>query len=150
MKRILFTLIAMVACLSTYAEVTGEALRMRSQIKNYLTTEGYVPTIDSDGDIAVKIEGEKFFISCENYGSVVYVKLARYLGCEGTNINLLRRACGDAERGLKSVRILISANQENVTFECNAFVSNSSQFTSMLTDYVDIIKMAIESVTEKL
>lgn len=148
MKRILFTLIALIASLGTFAEVTGEALTFRNQIKSYLSQEGYVPTIDTDGDIAFKYEGSKYFISVDNYGEMVYVTVSYYMNAEDTNSTLLRRVANDVERGLKLVRIYLTQNQQTLILECAAANTSIAEFRRMFYNYMEILTLAKERVTD--
>ena len=42
----------------------------------HLKVEGYVPHVDSDGDVAFKAEGRTYFIDCAEAGDLFYFRLA--------------------------------------------------------------------------
>lgn len=150
MKKILFILITLLANANVYAsDVTGDALSMRTQIKNYLAQEGYVPSIDEDGDIAFKYEGTKYYISCENYSEMVYLTVSSYIGAGDTNATLLRRVCNDVQRGLKIVRINLSSSQETVTIECADVLTSITEFKRMFYNYMTILQLADERIKDK-
>ena len=76
MKRILLSLFVAIIGLGAVAEddVTGNARSMRTQIVNYIRNEGYNPSVDDDGDIMFRYEGDNYYIQCQNYGDEVYVR----------------------------------------------------------------------------
>lgn len=44
-------------------KLNSDQLALRSEIVTFLKEEGYMPEIDSDGDIAFKIEGTRYYVS---------------------------------------------------------------------------------------
>lgn len=44
------------------SEYNAEQLALQADLLNFLKEEGYMPEIDSDGDIAFKIEGKQFYM----------------------------------------------------------------------------------------
>ena len=62
MKRILLSLFVAIIGLGAVAEddVTGNARSMRTQIVNYIRNEGYNPSVDDDGDIMFRYEGDNY------------------------------------------------------------------------------------------
>lgn len=65
MKKLFFSLMMMVLSILSVsaAELTGQQLKLRSDIVSFLRREGYSPEIDSDGDISFKKEGESYYIT---------------------------------------------------------------------------------------
>ena len=69
MKRLLFSLIccfSLVFSSKIAAEdnkLSSEQLALRSEVVTFLKEEGFMPDIDSDGDIVFKIEGTKYIVS---------------------------------------------------------------------------------------
>ena len=64
MKRILLLFILIIAISSTalaQKKFNSEQLQLRSSIELFLREEGFMPEIDSDGDIKFKKEGEPYF-----------------------------------------------------------------------------------------
>lgn len=63
MKK-LFALFAMLVLWSAaYAEFSSSQVELRTDLKNFLTEEGFQPEIDGDGDIKYKYQGKTYFIS---------------------------------------------------------------------------------------
>lgn len=44
-------------------QLTSEQLALRSEIVSFLKEEGFMPEIDSDGDVAFKAEGTRYYVS---------------------------------------------------------------------------------------
>lgn len=82
MKRLgllslLFILWAAVS--SAQEEFTAGQLKLRSDIETFLKEEGYVPEIDSDGDIKFKKEGKTNYIEVSKVDkSPMYVRMYRF------------------------------------------------------------------------
>ena len=65
MKKIVSLIVCMLFLGTTFCfadELNLAQLRLRGDIKNYLQQEGYMPEIDSDGDIKFKKEGDTFYV----------------------------------------------------------------------------------------
>lgn len=78
MKKIFVLFIAIFAmCVSVEAkELTSKQLRLRSEINSFLKSEGFMPSIDSDGDIKFKKEGIVYYVMIDaNETSPMYVSL---------------------------------------------------------------------------
>ncbi len=69
MKRLIITLIIGLLILPTVSlaqndsEFNSEQLALRTDLFNFLKEEGFMPELDSDGDIKFKAEGSPYFIS---------------------------------------------------------------------------------------
>jgi len=82
MKRILLLAGLMLAmCASAYAQKSfnDEQLRLRGNIERFLREEGYMPEIDSDGDIKFKREGTSYYVIIDARDtSPMYLSLSAY------------------------------------------------------------------------
>ena len=61
MKKIttlLACLLMLVGTAFAQTELSAAQMQIRTDIKSFLESEGYAPTIDSDGDIKFKVEGK--------------------------------------------------------------------------------------------
>ena len=83
MKRIVITaLLGLLLLPNLLAQnpknLNNEQLAMRSDLFNFVKQEGYMPELDSDGDIKFKSEGKTFYISISaNDESPMYITLFR-------------------------------------------------------------------------
>lgn len=64
MKKLLLILCLLPITVSTFAQKQFDEaqLKLRSNIESFLQEEGFMPTIDNDGDIQFKKEGEKYYV----------------------------------------------------------------------------------------
>lgn len=80
MKKIFLFFIATFYSLTiSYAdELNANQLHLRTQISNFLKEEGFVPEIDSDGDIKFKYEGKSYYVSVSSTDNTpMYVTMFR-------------------------------------------------------------------------
>lgn len=140
MKKIFLSLLLTVCCalVTMAAEPTGKALTFRGQAKSYLQSEGYMPQIDSDGDLQFKSGGRTLYIRFNNYGPGVYMDMFFMLGIEDSSMNKVRRAADDAQKSLKFVRVDI-LNEEALTIDVVQYLSNFEDFKENCAEYIDII-----------
>lgn len=82
MKRLVIILLCLFGLntISGYADDFNSAqIKLRNEIKTFLQEEGFMPEIDSDGDIAFKKEGDKYYVIIdEGDTSPMYVTLSKY------------------------------------------------------------------------
>lgn len=80
MKRLVAILLCAVSLSTIFAyadDLTSSQLKLRNEIKAFLQEEGFMPEIDSDGDIKFKKEGSTYYISVNsNDTSPMYVSLS--------------------------------------------------------------------------
>lgn len=85
-KFILFVAFALSAlsCLAQEPPVQRSAANVafRDSIANFLKLEGYVPSIDEDGDIEFKKEGSTYFVTVVDDEAPFYVQFSYYLGMD--------------------------------------------------------------------
>ena len=77
MKKFILVICFLFGITSCFADQLNTAqTKLRSDIMNYLKVEGFMPEIDSDGDIRFKKEGTVFFVRVDpDENSPMYVAL---------------------------------------------------------------------------
>ena len=83
MKKLFSTLLLVFFFTSFQAFADGEfttrQLALRSEIQSFLKQEGFMPEIDSDGDIKFKREGNTYYVRIDKANkSPMYVRLQSY------------------------------------------------------------------------
>lgn len=80
MKRLVAILFGAISLSTLFAfadDLTSSQLKLRNEIKAFLQEEGFMPEIDSDGDIKFKKEGSIYYINVNsNDTSPMYVSLS--------------------------------------------------------------------------
>lgn len=139
MKKVfLFLFCLLCGFMTVHADdLTGKALTMRGQIKSFIAEEGYTPSIDSDGDVMFKYEGDKYWVTMENYADGVYFQLFTVTSISDANINRVRRAADEAQRNYKFVRC--NVGERSVTVECVAYIQSIAEFRQLFPRYLNIV-----------
>lgn len=83
MKKLFSTLLLVFFFTSFQAFADGEfttrQLALRSEIQSFLKQEGFMPEIDSDGDIKFKREGNTYYVRIDKANkSPMYLRLQSY------------------------------------------------------------------------
>lgn len=117
----------------------------RDNITSFLKDEGYQPSIDSDGDIKFKRQGDVYFISVSDEdSSPYYVSLSKYYSYTDkltkTKINLYAQEINQYKM------IKLQANNDNFWLTAQMFLINSVAFTSIF----DRILSAMDAAEEEL
>ncbi len=121
----------MVLCMGTVHadnDLNAGQTRLRSDIQNYLRSEGYMPEIDADGDIKFKKEGSIYYVSIRSADeNPMYATLFRvFTYPEGYSRNTVILAT--AELNLyKGVKVLCL--DSSVRIEGGMFLSDAHTFT---------------------
>ena len=141
MKKIILLVVLTIMGMSAYAsDTSGKALTMRTALKSYLQSEGYAPSIDSDGDIAFKYQGSNYYIICENWNNMVYVNIFSLLDIEGALMSKVRKAADEAQKGWKFVRINVNAKSASIAITMPA--QSASDVKPVLGQFLSIIANA--------
>lgn len=151
MKKILFTLIACLTfSLAGFAksDTTGKAATFTTQIKNYLTAEGYQPSLDDDGEIKFKSQGKTFYISVKNYDDGVCVDIYNTLGIADSNLSKVRIAADNAQMAYKWVRVDIDSS-EMCSFNVWHYFDSMVQFKAMFPNFISVIRSVRDKMVDE-
>ena len=73
MKKLFSILVCLfMITVSAHADLNAGQIKLRNEIKNFLQEEGYVPSIDQDGDITFKYEGKTYYIQIDDSDTSPY------------------------------------------------------------------------------
>ncbi len=144
MKKI-FTLLALALCVAFTSQAADDATaaerNMRSQIINYMHQEGYASAkVDTDGDIAFKIEGKSHYIEISEYADGMYVTLYYLIGAEGENTYKVLKGCDAANYSYKFVKVYRINDGKAVKFATPMYITSMSVFRQLFPNMVDIIQ----------
>lgn len=149
MKR-LICIIAMVAIgfTATYAQKsfsTGQK-KIRDEIYSFLKNEGFQPSIDDDGDIKFKRQGDVYFVCVSDKdSSPYYVRLSKYYSYDGER--LTRSKIGAyAEEVNKYKMCKLIVEDDSFIIDSQLFLYNSSAFTSIFNKIMEVIDGAEEEL----
>lgn len=144
-KRVAFSLLLFVlSALSCFADEptaprSAANIAFRDSVVSFLKSEGFVPSVDEDGDIWFKKEGDNLLVSIEDETAPFYVQISYALSSEGmddqvallkavNNINLNCRCvkCSIGDNGV----MLISV--ETYNYSARVFMDNFATYTDHL------------------
>lgn len=149
MKKVLIILVTIMACAGFSARADKSALEQSftNEVKKFLVSEGYAPTIDEDGDVKFKYEGDTFFVIVATYGDGYYVKVVGFMDASDTGRRGVLEACNETERSLRYVRCYLN-NQNDIVYECAGFFANLYQFKLMFPDFMSVLKSSDKKLKE--
>lgn len=147
-KYLLFILIQVFATQVTIAsDLTPTQIKLRNEIQAFLKEEGFMPEIDSDGDIRFKKEGSVYYISInENDESPMYINFYRAFNYpEKYSPDIVKMATAELNK-YKGVKVVcyessfsIQSNMYLVSAEAfkYAFYSLMSQMANVQEDFME-------------
>ena len=118
---------------------------------DYLKKEGYLPEIDSDGDVKFKKEGNSYFIHVEaQQKDLQYFRITHYLGKINNDIERLEVlvAANHVNATIKVVKFSILKDTAQATVEM--FVSNVEDFKDIFSRVMSVISGGKESFINKI
>lgn len=150
MKRIMFfASLLLMAYTSAFSEdkLNDAQLKLRSNIEVFLREEGYMPSIDSDGDIAFKKEGDKYWVIIDKRDtSPFYVTLSKYFNY-GEKFNRRKIAENLAELNLKkAVKVLLF--DDSYAFQAEMYLVNAENFRHVFYKLMSQLEALEEEVVK--
>lgn len=129
-------------------DLNSKQLQLRSDIKNYIAQEGFVPEIDSDGDIHFKKEGTNYYVSVYSYDeSPMYVVMfVPFDYPEEYSKKTCITACNELNK-YKAVKSVCYENTYQIRVEC--FVEKASSFTDSFYKYLSQMQAVREDFMEE-
>ncbi len=108
-------------------ELNSAQTKLRNDIKSFLQQDGFVPSIDSDGDVAFKSEGNSFWISVSAEDDVPMYTSLNIGFTKPDDYSLLTMKLAAAELNYyKGVKVLCF--EDSFTFRAELYVMNAEQF----------------------
>ena len=152
MKRIFCFIALMSICaVVTYAQKNFNAGQkaLNDNIFAYLQNEGYVPSIDSDGDIKFKRNGDIYYVIIRpEETSPYFIRLQKYFsyGTRVTKQNILKYV-----KEVNSYKMLkCTFTDEQYVLTSEMFLSNSSSFTLIFNRLLRVFDAAEDEFNQTL
>lgn len=154
MKRFFITLVLGLLILPSISfaqsdsEYNSEQLALRTELFNFLKEEGFSPEIDSDGDIAFKSEGKKYYIivskTDENPMYVVLCRMFNYPEEYSRETFILATRELNLYKGIKVVCL-----KDYYRIGAELYVRDSEPIKGLFYKSVELINIATSEVIEK-
>lgn len=117
---------------------------------NYLTKEGYKPSIDSDGDVVFKKEGRTYFIAVrENDLEYFTIVLPNFWEIESERERLQVLISADAANAKSKVAKVFTI-RDNTWAAIELFVSGPEDFEGIFTRSLRAIDNAVNNFVDKM
>lgn len=132
---------------ATFAQKTFTAGQqaLRDNIKSYLQEEGYQPSIDSDGDIKFKRQGDIYFVCVSNTDeSPYYVRLSKYFSYNDKISKSKIALYYETINSYKMVKLITT--DDSYIIDSQMFLINSVSFTSIFDRVLRVMDAAEEEL----
>ncbi len=145
MKKLVLSLLIAVATVATAVALPPTETQVKNyktQIQSYLRSEGYAPSIDSDGDISFKYQGDGYWIRVSSYDDGYCVDLWTMKGCKSFRTYDVWNGCNNVMSQLKYVRLYTTNENKTVIIEYEWFCPTISDFKLFFNDALLVITTA--------
>ncbi len=150
MKNLIFALVAFLSLAGLDASAKSQReTNFTNQVLNFLKEEGYMPSLDSDGDVKFKSQGDTYFVVASDYDDGCYVKVMGIMGAEDVNVRAVLEACNATVAEYKFVRCYYNSSSQAIVYECAGFFTGIQQFKEIFADYLNILRSADEMLQTK-
>ena len=116
----------------------------------YLKSEGYLPTVDKDGDVVFKYEGSTYFISVDEddpqFFEVIYPTFWE-LDSEREKA-LAQKVALKVTNSTKGIKVFLSRRETNVSISSETFLKNPEDFKDFFPRILNIIPFARKKFIE--
>ena len=139
MKRLFIFMMTVVMTISiSAAELNAQQSKLRDDILTFLREEGFMPEIDSDGDIFFKREGKKWYIeiSSTDY-SPMYISLKYYYGYDKNCTKEKLIAMQETLNAYKGLKLVLS--KKVFYFSAEMYVVNAEPLKYAFYKLIDQI-----------
>jgi len=142
--------IALFSVGSLSAQMT--AAQLQAMYVNYLTAEGYKPTIDSDGDVVFKAEGRTFWIDVDEsdlksfrivYSNFWEIESAREKQKVYEVMNYINRTT-------KIAKVFMNSRGDDVSMDANIFIGRPEDFKLHFKRMLDLLIYEIKEFRDKM
>lgn len=153
MKRIsiLAILIFFISIASTAADLSQKAQNMRTQLKSFLTSNGYSPSIDSDGDIKFKHDGGTYYVHFQDYQSEVAVSIYKmYNNDTDLSSEALKNICQDIMRDYIMAKLYMSSTYKTIYIEVEALYDTPTQVKDLFESNLLLLSIIVDKFLERI
>ncbi|MDE6382823.1 MAG: hypothetical protein K2K79_00545 [Paramuribaculum sp.] len=151
-KLLLVAFVAISAAMSAYgADLSREALNLRSQIKSYLSQEGYVPSIDEDGDIKFKYQGNTYFIQLfDIVGDIALRYMVGVTIPDNVSQARAKEVCLYVAQQKLCTRAIVTSSGRTINVQIDGFCSGISMFKDLFLTNMKLLDGVSDNVLEEL
>lgn len=147
MEKAKYFIVALVLAVTgfcaTAATTTGEDVdNYKASMMSFIRSEGYVPKIDSDGDIEFKHDGDAYWAQVSAFDDGYYVTVATYTGVDGYDRCKVCKTMDLTMADLKFVRLYTTADHSQVKVSYNWYCVSIADFKRMFDTALSVVSAA--------
>jgi hypothetical protein len=116
---------------------------------DYLRQEGYLPSIDSDGDIVFKIAGDNYLIIIDE-DDLQFFQVIEYISLGSTSSQTALNAANYATRRTKVAKAFISSDGKTVCIKVELLLGKPDDFKQFFSRALSMIRSAEESFISQI
>lgn len=152
LKRIILMLVCSVMALGAMAddsEMTAAQKALRTEIKQFMSQEGYMPEIDEDGDIKFKFSGSPMFVQISTIdNSPLFVQIFQIMSIpENYSRAIVSLACIELS---KYKGIKVTPYTSSVQFSAQMYLRDAEAFKKVFNKLVRQIDSASDDFGAEL
>lgn len=127
------------------SNLNSKQLLLRNQIQSFLKTEGFQPTLDDDGDIKFKRQGNVYFIRVNSSDEdPMFVSVSKYFNYSDAITRTKIMLFNDGENDYKMCKIVPGNNAFIIKAEM--FLTTSSSFTDIFYRILKVMDGAEDAI----
>lgn len=130
-------------------DLTPEQLQLRSEIKTFLSQEGFMPEIDPDGDIKFKKEGRTYYVTIDSSNEYpMYLNLSlSYMNPDGYTLEQIKLAASELNF-YKGIEVL--CYDSSIRIQGDMFLVSSETFKYVFYKLMEQIEYAAGDIMDEL
>lgn len=117
-----------------------DATDFKALVRSYVQSEGYAASIDSDGDVKFKYQGDTYWVMASPYDDGFYVTILTITNIQGYDINLIRKAMDETMASLKYVRLYTIDDSERTSYSW--YCGTMKDFKVMFENVMNVVSTA--------
>lgn len=152
MKKIsILFIFALLASVVAHAELSQKALNMRTQLKSYINSLGYNPSIDEDGDIAFEYDNLSYYVHFQDYKDAVAVSVVKsFRNDTGKSNAAIDRICYDVMSDFVMVKVYPTTTYKAIRVETESLYTTSAQVKEFFEDNLMIVSIVAEDLLDRI
>ncbi|MBR1923195.1 MAG: hypothetical protein IJ838_05550 [Paludibacteraceae bacterium] len=128
MKKLILTLLCTLVLTTAFAELNENQLALRRSISSFLRDEGYSPTIDDDGDIRFKYEGDSYYVLVSSSDTnPMYIAFVKYFSCSAERGRFLAQNAREFNL-YKGIKFIVNKDYEGYNIRSEMYLINADPF----------------------
>ncbi len=146
-KLVLFVFVLLAVSVSAQNE-DETSKKLQNEYMQFLKVEGFMPSVDEDGDVSFKKEGNTYYLRPTNDN--LYFKLSRWLSNEEKIQDVkIHKAMNATVAEYKAVRVYATASYSGIWVEVACYLSEEDDFKTIFYRALSVVEDAVPFFKEE-